>query len=193
MANKTFSDWVQALADAQVNPGDLVPIVQGGVTKRVAAGQAGGIAMLDAAGKLAQPRRVLNAVRAFGTTVYPSTTAVIGDYVLPDPRITITLDGYHYVLLWGMVPVYSDTAGAYCFARLARSTDGGTTWAGIGTYALANSDAANEREMITLFEINYLGPGTYTFGISIGNPSGGSYTIYAHGQYRALMALVVDF
>lgn len=50
MANKTFSDWLASLAQATAQSGDLIPIVQGGVSKKALAGQAGGPALLDAAG-----------------------------------------------------------------------------------------------------------------------------------------------
>ena len=50
MANKTFSDFVAGVPQASVQPGDLIPVVQGGVSKKAPAGQAGGPALLDAAG-----------------------------------------------------------------------------------------------------------------------------------------------
>jgi len=58
MANKTFPNWLASLAQATVAPGDLIPVVQGGVSKQAPAGQAGGIATLDTNGRLAALRPI---------------------------------------------------------------------------------------------------------------------------------------
>ena len=54
MANKTFPDFVAEVPQATVQPGDLIPVVQGGVTKKAEAGQPGGVPILDANGKVIQ-------------------------------------------------------------------------------------------------------------------------------------------
>ena len=45
--DKKFSDWVTSLPVAQVAAGDLLPIVQGGVSKQAQAGVANGLETLD--------------------------------------------------------------------------------------------------------------------------------------------------
>ncbi len=92
MANKTFSNWLASLAQATVAPGDLIPVVQGGVSKRAAAGQAGGLATLDANGM---------PLDASGTPIVAYGSNANGEYV----RFA---DGTQ--ICWGMVDLGNFTA-----------------------------------------------------------------------------------
>jgi len=193
MANKTFSNWLAGLAQASVSPGDLVPVVQGGVSKRAPAGQAGGIATLDAAGKLAQPRRVLAVLSELGTTSNPSTTADIGAYILPDPRITINGYSGKTALVSGFVSIYVSNDW-YFLAQLMYSTDGGATWAKLGRENVFKpGQSANVYFVHPLTAVLTLPSDSVLIGISIGNLPSGGYTVTAAQTRRALLAVIADY
>jgi len=189
--NRGFADWVAALASAAVQVGDDVPIVQGGVSKRAAAGQAGGLATLDADGKLMQPRRVLDALVANGSTSSPSTTAAVGSYILPDPKLAYTFTAGQKALLIAAVNAYVDVAGGRAYSRLMAYD--GADWSPIGTYGMYTSSAANEMgELVMTTIFTAASSIRYTFGISIGNPSGSDNTITAVSVYRSLVLIPVE-
>ena len=91
MANKTFSDWLASLAQATVQPGDLIPVVQGGVSKKAPAGQAGGLATVGAAGVLAQRVGVLHS----GSLATQTTTQPVDS----GPQISFTAERAGYALV----------------------------------------------------------------------------------------------
>jgi len=62
--NKGFADWLANLTAASVQAGDQIPFVHGGVSKRAAAGQAGGLASLDASGVVVQTTAILQITTA---------------------------------------------------------------------------------------------------------------------------------
>ncbi|WP_287417801.1 hypothetical protein [Oceanithermus sp.] len=160
--------------------------------RRVPVGRAGGVATLGPNGELVQPGRVVELKNAVGITSYPSTTAVVGQYILPDPQITMDVEAGDIILLTAAIILYVDAAAGWGFARYHYSTDAGVTWTGIGTFYAAQSPSANIRFSLALNHVVVISsPGTYTFGISIGNPGGSSNTVTAHGTYRELSAMRV--
>ena len=169
----------------------------GKITDRLAyEGAASGVATLDASGKLVQPRRVLNVVMAVGTTTdatQTSTSSPIGSLILPDPRITLTLEAGQVVILNGHIAAYQDTAGDYVIARIYRSGDGGSTWAALGKVADFRAGAASYPATLPLAVVDAPGAGTYIYAISIGNNSGDTGTVYSQSTNRVLVAMVVDY
>jgi len=73
--NRGFADWLASLAATNAQAGDHVPIVQGGVSKRTSAGQAGGIATLDGSNLVAQATAAFQAA----STATNITTNKAGD------------------------------------------------------------------------------------------------------------------
>ena len=108
MANKAFSDWLASLAQATAQAGDLIPIVQGGVSKKAPAGQAGGFATLDANGMVAQPAN-LRVVRSSLTSSVQFTG--VTEYEIA--RVTLPENGLYLVL-----------------ATVSAARDGGTWYPG---------------------------------------------------------------
>ena len=174
--------------------GEDILVNQGGVTKRAPAGQAGGLATLDASGKLAQPRRIIDVRYKPGSTDAISTTAKVLNYVLPDPRITVHMDVGQIAAVVGNVNVYADAVHPFTIAAaLVVSSDGGSTWARIGMYSIAGSNNDHRVPIPLVGTFTALSSGDYTFGISIGNVGGLSNTIYAHGGgYRGLLVMVAE-
>jgi len=131
MANKAFSGWLASLAKATVQPGDLIPVVQGGVSKKAPAGQAGGLATVDADGRVAEPGRVLAIHRSLGATEDISLTA---SAALPDPVITISPpSSVHATLAVFLIAtvagnLVAGTGDRRVWLTIERSTDGGGTW-----------------------------------------------------------------
>ncbi len=152
-------------------------------------GQANGVAGLDANGKLAQPRRVLDVGYDEQAEIY-STTAVIGEYIMPTPRVQLTLPANSIVLLDAMLNL--DSSGTYwSLARLVYSDDGGNTWTGIGKFAGHTSEKYISLALVGRQEIS--SAITRIYGITIGNASGHSDTIKALNGYGLLRVMVVDF
>ncbi len=185
MANKTFSNWLASLAQAAVSQGDLIPVVQGGVSKRAPAGQAGGIATLDAAGKLAQPRRVLQVAVAFEN----ATASTTGENVVASsPQVEITTISSNPVLIVDGWANMSVDGGGY--ANLAIAVDDGGGFSiepNMWTYV-----PGGERNPLHAMAVLILSPGTYTIGMAFGNPSGVSKTVNLLGR-RWLRVMEVDF
>lgn len=191
MANKTFSNWLALLAQASVSPGDLIPVVQGGVSKKAPAGQAGGIATLDAAGKLAQPRRVLQVAVGSGS-VTVSTTATPDTYILPDPRITITSLGGSIVLAIAVVRCYGDGNATYgAVAGLAYSTDNGATWTEFAKRQAVETTPYGHRNLVIIGSFVPTPGQQYIIGIPFGTYQG--ITLYAVDDKRVMHVMEVDY
>ena len=166
----------------------------GKITDRLAyEGAAGGVATLDAEGKLAQPRRVLDVQFAVGTTNSPSYAADVGAYIMADPRVTVTVEDGDAVILNGFVVAYQDTAGEYIVTRLYRSSDGGSTWVSLGKISDVRAVAASYAVTLPLAVVDYPGAGTHIYGISLGRLAGDSGTVTAQSTNRVLSAMVVDY
>jgi len=137
MANKTFSNWLASLAQATVVPGDLIPVVQGGVSKRASAGQANGLATLNGSGVLAQA----GFVHAVGQGAsLQSTTADYNSGPIA-AQVTAPISGHYLAFAVGKLsPAASPPFAAGLV--LVKSTDGGTTWVAVtprsGDIYLAN-------------------------------------------------------
>lgn len=192
MENKTFSDWLLGLLTGSAASVGDVPVVQGGVTKRLPLAQADGLATLDHGGKLAQPRRVLQIVGGPGTTSAPSTTAAPGSYILPDPRPQITAVGSGKLLIIGMIRLFGDADHAYgAVAAIVFSEDGGTTWNEISPRGAAETCASGCHHTITLVAQKVVTPGTtYTLGLMMGANAG---QVTASSTFRNIIALEVDY
>jgi len=94
---KGFADWLASLAAASAQVGDQIPIVQGGVSKRVPAGQAGGIARIASDGVLAEPAGVLLTANATSHL----TTEAVDDHELG--AISVSRNGVVVVVAYGVV------------------------------------------------------------------------------------------
>ncbi len=189
MANKTFSDWLASLAQATVAAGDLIPVVQGGVSKKAPAGQAGGLATLDASGKLVQPRRVLQFAEARGS-VTVSTTDTPDNYVLPDPRITITAMGNGTIVVHAVVRADGDGAANYgIVAGLAYSNDNWATWTEFTERQAEESTAYGHRNIALIGSFTPVPGLTYSIGIPFGTYQG--ITLYAVN--RVMQVMEVDY
>jgi len=170
--------------------GPAILDANGHVISRLAyEGAADGVATLDADGKLAQPRRVLDVAYALQSKVY-TTTTVIGGYIMPTPRIQLTLSSGSVVLLDAMLNL--DTNGDYwALSQLAYSDDGGNSWSIFGK--ASGAYLANYQSVPLVGAQKISSAATRTYGISIGNVSGHSDTIKALNGYGFLRAIVVDF
>lgn len=191
MADKRIKELVQAAITA----GDFLAVDPAGAgsTYKVPAGQASGLATLDSAGKLAQPRRVLDVQYAIGVTNNPQTTADVHNYILPDPQLSITASGGETVVLIANIAAQIGTAGLRIFARLARSADGGVTWTEIGAYSLIKSSSSSDQHTLAVVATDTPPSGSVLYGIRFGNEVGYSATITAVQVYRSLLAVVVDY
>ncbi len=196
MANKTFSNWLASLAQAVVSPGDLIPVVQGGVSKRAPAGQAGGIATLDAAGKLAQPRRVLGvhypaSWNTIETTADYTTAPVVGIIDIPAAPYPRT------VILLASLGLYSvDTDQIYVRGVIVYSTDGGTTWTQINNSPATNKVAVGQYLSYPVPPrfLSLAANTTYKLGVRAGNGVTGGPTVRVYGlSYSFFIALEVDY
>ena len=158
-------------------------------TRRVPVGRANGLATLDGDGKLAQPRRVLGVYQALQDNAY-STTAVIGDYVMPQPRISLALAAGTTVIVDAMLNLYTSGSG-WALARLAYSDDGGSTWTALDKYSGVYQANYHSVPLVGMQDISASTQRIY--GITIGNESGHSDTIKSPPGYCLLRAMVVDY
>jgi len=193
---KGFSDWLVSLVAASAQAGDQVPIVQGGATKRVPAGQAGGLATLDASGKLAQPRRVLG-VHLGTVSANVTTTAVYANApVIGVVDMPVRSHG-HYVIAMGAALVRADdTDNTYVRGQWVYSDDGGNTWNAISYTPLQTGVAAGQHVAYPLGAAKLgIAAGTaYKIGIRIGNgiSAGPSITIIK-STHTSILYLEVDY
>lgn len=206
-----FGPWVEnELADADA-AGAKVVVVKSGTSYRATGnaahgpaildanghvisrlayeGVADGVATLDANGKLAQPRRVLGAYLALQDDLY-STTTVVGDYVMPQPRISLDLPAGVTVILDAMLNLVTDGTN-WALSRLVYSDDGGTTWTALDKYTGVYQANYHSVPLVGMQTISTAISRIY--GITIGNASGHSDTIKSPPGYCLLRALVVDY
>jgi len=193
---KGFADWLAGLSAASAQPGDRVPIIQGGTTKRVVAGLAGGFATLDNRGKLMQPRRVLGvyvgAVSANVTTTAAYTYApVIGVVDIP-----VRNHGRYMIAMGAALVRADDTNDTYIRGQWVYSGDGGNTWNAFSYMPLQSGVAAGQLVAYPL-GVTSLGLGagdTYKIGLRIGNgvSAGPSITIIK-STHTSILYLEVDY
>ena len=158
-------------------------------------GQPGGVATLDVAGTVVEA--VTGQLRSYafskGTTTIYSTTADIGQYVLPDPRPTISVEEGDVVVMDFKVGVSVSPDGDWAFALPAYSSDGGTTFVvpGNSLYTSFRVGAPVTRFPLTGRAIVEIGAGvtSLVLGISIGTEAGGTQTVSTNG-YRWISALI---
>ncbi len=157
-------------------------------------GQPGGVATLDAAGTVVEAvtGQLRSYVFARGTTTIYSTTADIGQYVLPDPRPTISVEEGDIVVMDFKVGT-KVASGEYAFAIPVYSSDGGSTFnfPDGALYTSYNISATIIRVPLTGRAIIPVSAGVTSLilGISIGTESGGTQTVYTNG-YRWISALI---
>jgi len=101
--NKGFADWLASLAAASAQAGDQIPIVQGGASKRVPAGQAGGIARIASDGAVAEKVGYLHRT----TKATHQTTESVDDHVIAS--FTLSRTGTFVVISYGALTRISGT------------------------------------------------------------------------------------
>jgi len=190
--NQLFADWVTGdlITAAKLNQmkNDVIPWSQ--------AGEPNGVATLDAAGKLVQPRRVLGvhipaSWDTIDTTATYDAAPVVGIVDIPAvtyPRTAIILGNL------GLMAV--DTDVTYVRGVFAYSTDGGSTW---NRYNNPVHYPLNASEYIS-YPISprkmWLAAGTaYKIGIQAGNgTSSDGPTVRVYGYpYSSLVVMEVDY
>jgi len=191
---KGFADWLAALESAAVQAGDDIPIIQNGVTKHAPAGQANGLATLDADGKLAQPRRVLGLTMAnisqTDTTERYDAAPVIGQITLPaGPARSILITGA------GMVRAM-DTADTAIRGRLVWSTDGGNNWSSIYVMPM-HTNLASGQIISYSFGAVFRGLAAnveYILGLQVGNASTSGPTVRTYASpSTSLLVMEADY
>ncbi len=187
---------ITSLPQTSLAAGDIIPVVQGGVSKKAPAGQAGGLATLDASGKLAQPRRVLGVHTPpswtnVDTTADFSTAPVVGIIDIPAASYA------RYVILLANIGLQSvDTDQIYLRGVFVYSTDGGTTWTQIDHNPAVSKVGLGQYANYQLSpRVLSLTPGTaYKLGIRAGNGVSGGPTVRVYGApYSSFLALEVDY
>jgi type IV secretory pathway protease TraF len=151
-----------------------------------------GIALTSDLNNVKEQLGLVTGSTVVGTTANPSTTEVIGYYTLPDPRITLPLKVGQMVLVSYTLNAYIDTADNYIFSRVVYSTNGGTSWPGLGSYsAVIPQSAADAVTLSGTIVFTAVEEADHIFGIAMGNASGGNKTITALSTYRHLTAVVL--
>lgn len=111
--------------------------------------------------------------------------------VLPDPQVSVTTPTGHRALVQGFVTVSMAAAGKVK-AYVARSTDGGATWAYVGGSApFAEVDvAAGGSATLPVMAVDTV-TGSVMYAIGLANPTGLTNSITAVGLSRRLTVTVV--
>ena len=190
-----FVDWLKGLSNHAAK-GLLVPVVDasGNTEYRTTAGGAGGLATLDANGKLDQPRRVLGMTMAnisqTETTERYDAAPVIGQITLPaGPARSILITGA------GMIRAV-DTADTAIRGQLVWSTDGGNNWSSICVMPMHTNLASGQIISYSFGAVfrDLAANVEYILGLQVGNASTSGPTVRTYASpSTSLLVMEADY
>jgi len=133
------------------------------------------------------------AVTNGGSFSIESTTLAVGNFVMKNPRATISVDTNVVVFVTCEVAIASGTVADHVYAQLMASSDSGTTWSPIGQPIPVYPAGTLQYNSVSLATTHVPATtGEIVYGISIGNPPGSpsSNVVYAL-TYRSITAIAM--
>lgn len=125
------------------------------------------------------------------------TTAQLGHYVMPSPRLSVDMENGYTALVFASLPVYTYANNQITIsAHIVKSSDNGATWTLLDKrHPLSGTGGTiGYRQYLTVFgRYHSTSTESVIFGISVGNPYGPGATIRVHSVTDAgLMATIVN-